>query len=229
MNGPAVVAIDGPSGSGKSSVSRGVAERFGYRYLDTGAMYRAVTWCVLDQGLDPGDAAAVARLLPDLRITSGTDPAHPTISVNGQDVSVPIRGADVTACVSDVSAVPAVREAMRAAQRACAEDAASAGTGIVVEGRDIGTDVFPDARVKIYLTADPAVRAARRAAQDADSVHGTSGASATEESLLRRDERDSTRAVSPLRMAEDAHLVDATDLDLAETIAAVAHIVGETP
>ncbi len=221
----AIVAVDGPSGSGKSSVSRGVAERFGYRYLDTGAMYRAATWFMLDRDVDPADPVAVAAALPDLTITSGTDPMAPTISVNGVDVSTPIRGDDVTSAVSLVSAVPEVRRAMRDLQRRVAAEASRDGAGIVVEGRDIGSEVLPDADAKIYLTADPAVRAARRAAQDADSVHGTAGVAATEESLRRRDELDTTRASSPLRMAEDAHLVDATELDLDATISAVCAIV----
>ena len=203
----AIVAVDGPSGSGKSSVSRGVAERFGYRYLDTGAMYRAATWFMLDRDVDPADPVAVAAAQPDLTITRGTDPMAPTISVNVVDVSTPIRCDDVTSAVSLVSAVPDVRRAMRDLQRRVAAEASRDGAGIVVEGRDIGSEVLPDADAKIYLTADPAVRAARRAAQDADSVHGTAGVAATEESLRRRDELDTTRASSPLRMAEDAHLV----------------------
>jgi cytidylate kinase len=224
----AIIAVDGPSGSGKSSVSRGVAQHFGFQYLDTGAMYRATTWFVMDRAVDPSDPLAVVTLLSDLTISSGTDPTDPSIWVNGVDVSVPIRGDDVTNAVSLVSAIPEVRRAMRDLQRQVAADASRADTGIVVEGRDIGSEVLPDADVKIYLTADPAVRAARRAAQDAASVHGTVGVAATEESLRRRDELDTTRASSPLRMAADAHLVDATDLDLDDTIGAVCAIVSQS-
>lgn len=216
-----VIAIDGPSGSGKSSVARGVAERFGYRYLDTGAMFRAVTWYVLDRGMDPGDAIAVAAVLTEITLTSGTDPAAPGIAVNGIDVAEPIRGPRVTAAVSAVSAVPEVRGFLLDLQRAETAAAVAAGTGIVVEGRDIGTVVLPDADLKVFLTADPAVRAARRALQDAGAAHGSPGAAATEADLRRRDHADSSRAAAPLRRAGDAVVVDATDLDLDQTIAAV--------
>lgn len=220
-----VVAVDGPSGSGKSSVSRGIAERFGYRYLDTGAMYRAATWYVLDRRLDPGDPVSVASALEGLTIDSGTDPGDPTIHVNGTDVAAPIRGQDVTDAVSLVSAVPEVRVAMRDLQRDYAARAQSDGVGIVIEGRDIGSEVLPAADVKIYLTADPEVRASRRSAQDAGSAHGSQGVAATAEALRRRDQLDSTRAFSPLRMAEDAVVVDATHLDLAQTIDATSDVV----
>lgn len=227
MNGAAtlVVAIDGPSGSGKSSVARGVASRFGYRYLDTGAMYRAVTWYVLQRGIDPKDTVDVAAVLTEVTMHSGTDPEAPTIAVNGADVSAPIRGQAVTDAVSLVSAVPEVRTFMVDQQRKEVAAAQAAGSGIVVEGRDIGTQVLPDADVKVFLTADPAVRAHRRALQDADSAHGSDGLAATHESLLRRDELDSTRPVSPLRQSDDAVMVDATDLDLDQTIDEVAALV----
>ncbi len=220
-----VVAVDGPSGSGKSSVSRGIARRFGYRYLDTGAMYRAATWHVLNQHLDPGDPVSVAASLNDLTIDSGTDPQAPTIHVNGVDVAEPIRSQDITDAVSLVSAVPDVRVAMRDLQRQCAAEAQAAGVGIVIEGRDIGSEVLPEADVKIYLTADPEVRASRRSAQDAGSSHGSHGVAATAEALRRRDQLDSTRAFSPLRMADDAVLVDATHLDLDQTIDATCDVV----
>lgn len=221
----AVVAVDGPSGSGKSSVSRGVARHFGFRYLDTGAMYRAATWRVLDLGIDPRDAVAVALAMPEMVITSGTDPDDPTIGVDGVDVSAPIRGEEVTTAVSLVSAVPEVRAAMVALQRQVVADSQREGVGVVVEGRDIGTVVLPDAQVKVFLTADTAVRAQRRSLQDADSEHGTVGVGATEESLRRRDQLDSTRKASPLKPASDAVEVDATDLDLQQTIDAVVRLV----
>jgi cytidylate kinase len=225
MPAPLIVAVDGPSGSGKSSVSRGVATEFGYRYLDTGAMYRAVTWRILDLGVEPSDTAAVAAAVAAMSVTCGTDPAAPTISVDGTDVAVAIRGDEVTEAVSLVSAVPEVRSAMVALQRHEAEESQSAGTGIVVEGRDIGTVVLPDADVKVFLTADAAVRAQRRAAQDEESEHGSSGTTATEESLRRRDKLDSQRKASPLKPADDAEQVDATDLNLEQTIEAVARLV----
>lgn len=225
MNRPIVVAVDGPSGSGKSSVAKGVARDFGYRYLDTGAMYRAATWWALHQHVDLHDQEAVERAVRDATLVSGTDPDAPSISVGDIDVSGPIRGPEVTSAVSIVSAIPGVRAHMRDLQRACAAEALAADTGIVVEGRDIGSEVLPDAAVKVYLTADPAVRAARRAAQDADSDHGTDGVAATEEALRRRDHLDSTREHSPLRVHEGATVVDATHLDLDQTIGAVSDLV----
>ena len=158
-----VVAVDGPAGSGKSSVCKGVAARLGFRYLDTGAMYRAMAWAVLAAGVDPDDAAAVADFCVRPDIVSGTDPLAPTISVDGTDVAEPIRGEVVTTAVSPVSAVPAVRERLVAIQRAAAARAVADGVGIVVEGRDITTVVLPSADLKVFLTADPEVRAARRA------------------------------------------------------------------
>ena len=225
MNKALVVAIDGPSGSGKSSVSKGVAGRFHLSYLDTGAMYRAMTWFMLDQGVDLADPDAIAGACERPQIVSGTDPAGPTIQVGSVDVGVAIRAPEVTQAVSTVSAVPAVRDRMVQLQRAEVAEAGEQAVGIVVEGRDIGTTVLPDADVKVYLTADPAVRAQRRSAEDAGLAHGSVGASATEESIRRRDQLDSGRAASPLRAAADAQVVDATHLDLAQTIDAVASLV----
>ena len=152
-----VVAIDGPSGSGKSSVSRGVAARLGLRYLDTGAQYRAMTYWMLQNKVDLGDAAAIAADAGTPRIVSGTDPAGPAISVDGADVAVEIREADVTGAVSAVAAVPQVRARLIALQREIIGDG-----GIVVEGRDIASVVAPDAAAKIFLTASEDARAARR-------------------------------------------------------------------
>ncbi len=225
MPAPLIVAVDGPSGSGKSSVSRGVATEFDYRYLDTGAMYRAVTWRILDLGVDPTDSAAVGKAVATIAVVSGTDPSSPQISADGTDVAVAIRGEEVIEAVSLVSAVPEVRSAMVALQRRQAEESKSAGTGMVIEGRDIGTVVLPDADVKVFLTADAAVRAQRRALQDEESEHGSTGTAATEESLRRRDAIDSQRKASPLKPADDAEQVDATDLDLEQTIEAVARLV----
>lgn len=203
-----VIAIDGPSGSGKSSTSRGVAARLGLRYLDTGAMYRAVTWWMLDHGVDVSDAAAVAAHAGEPVVESGTDPLAPTISVDGVDVSVEIRGEAVNGAVSPVSAVPEVRARMLELQRAAAAEG-----GIVVEGRDIGSVVLPDAAVKVYLTADPEARAARRALEE-----GGSDVAATQASLLQRDAIDSTRATSPLVMADGAAHLDTTAHALDEVI-----------
>ena len=216
---PLVIAVDGPSGSGKSSTARGVARRLGLAYLDTGAMYRAVTWALLERGVDLGDADSIAKTAADIVLSAGTDPLTPTIEVDGVDVSGPIRGADVTSNVSVVAAVPEVRALLVQAQR---DAIARADTGIVVEGRDIGTAVVPDAPVKVYLVADPSARARRRASELGHDDHG-----ATQEALARRDHLDSSRTVSPLSMADDAVLIDGTDLTLDEVIDTVVALVEE--
>lgn len=213
---PVIVAIDGPSGSGKSSVSKGVAARLHYEYLDTGAMYRAVTWWGLVHQVAPEQ---MPGRLGDCAIISGTDPQAPFVTVNGQDVSEAIRTPEVTAAVSAYSAVPEVREALVLMQR---EAAGNAGAGLVAEGRDLGTVVFPDATLKVYLTADVEARAARRAAENAERGHDADVGS-THESLAARDAADSSRAVSPLQMADDAVHVDATYMTLAEVI---DHVTG---
>jgi cytidylate kinase len=214
-----VVAIDGPSGSGKSSTSRGVASRLGLRYLDTGAMYRAITWWMLRHDVPVDDPAAVAARCGEPEILSGTDPAAPTITVDGVDVATAIRTSEVTGAVSAVSAVPQVRARLLDLQRAVID-----GGGIVVEGRDIGSAVAPDAEVKIYLTADAGARAARRAAEE-----GGSDLSATESSLLARDRIDSTRTASPLTMAEGAVHVDTTPYTLDEVVDLIAGLVEDRP
>jgi CMP/dCMP kinase len=214
-----VVAVDGTSGSGKSSTSRGVADRLGLRYLDTGAMYRAMTWWMLRQGVDVHDPAAVAARCAEPVVESGLDPLAPTIVVDGQDVATAIREPDVNAAVSPVSAVPEVRARMVAMQRAAIEDAQE-GAGIVVEGRDIGSVVWPGAPVKVFLSADPVARATRRAAEE-----GGSDVGATEESLLTRDKIDSGRAVSPLVMADGAVHIDTTAYSLDEVIGQVVALV----
>lgn len=215
---PVIVAVDGPSGSGKSSVSKGVAQRLGFAYLDTGAMYRAVTWWALHEeiGVD-----AVAGRIGQCAILSGTDPAAPTISVDGTDVSEAIRTPEVTAAVSAYSAVPEVRTALVEQQRRVA---AGVANGLVAEGRDLGTVVFPDADLKVYLTADVAARAQRRAAENAQRGHN-SDVGDTHQSLTARDAADSGRAVSPLQVADDAVEVDATHLTLAEVIDHVTALV----
>jgi cytidylate kinase len=212
-----VIAVDGPSGSGKSTTARGVARRLGLRYLDTGAMYRAVTWALLRHGVDVDEPEAVAAAVADVRLDVGTDPGRPTISADGVDVAGPIRGPAVTAAVSAVSAVPEVRRLLVAQQRQLIGDG-----GIVVEGRDIGAVVAPDADLKVSLTAESAERAARRHAE----TGGRPGqVAATEADLTRRDTLDSTRTTSPLTKAADAVVVDTTHLGLDEVI---DRIVGMT-
>jgi cytidylate kinase len=212
-----VIAMDGPSGSGKSSVSKGVARALGLRYLDTGAMYRAVTWWMLREGVPVDDTAAVAARAGEPGLSCGTDPDSPEISVDGTDVSGPIRTPEVTGAVSAVAAVPAVRERLVALQR----EIIGAG-GIVVEGRDIGTVVAPDAPVKIYLTASPEVRAQRRSRE----LTGVT-VSATQADMARRDRFDSTRKADPLARAADAVEVDTTSLGLAEVITEIVHIANK--
>lgn len=211
-----VVAIDGPSGSGKSSTARGVAIQLGFRYLDTGAMFRAVTWWMLERGVDVEDPTAVAARVSEPLLASGTDPSAPTITVDGTDVSAPIRSQRVTRAVSAVSAVSEVRARLLVSQR----DIIGAG-GVVVEGRDIGTVVAPDAEVKVYLTADPDARALRRTAELVDG----SSVEATEQDLIRRDRLDSGREAAPLSMAEDAHHLDTTPFTLYEVIEQVVDLV----
>ncbi len=211
-----IVAIDGPSGSGKSSTSRGVASRLGMTYLDTGAMYRAMTWALLQAKVDLDDPEAIAAAAERVALRSGTDPSSPTIHVGNDDVSAPIRGDEVTAAVSPVAAVPRVRELLVAMQR----DIIEAADGIVVEGRDIGSVVAPEADTKIYLVADPSARAARRAKET-----GAVDTGATEAALARRDQIDSTRTVSPLLQADGAVVVDSTHLGLEEVIDVIVGIV----
>ena len=210
-----VVAMDGPSGSGKSSTARGVAERLGLRYLDTGAMYRAVTWWMLEHDVDVDDPEAVAAHADRPVLESGTDPLAPTIAVDGTDVAEPIRGPEVTGAVSAVSAVPEVRARLLQVQRGLIGEG-----GIVVEGRDIGTVVAPDAEVKVFLTADAGARAERRAAERAGSDVG-----ATQQDLARRDKLDSGRVASPLTMAADAHHLDTTAHTLEEVVEQVVDLV----
>ena len=209
------MAIDGPSGSGKSSTSRGVADRLGLRYLDTGAMYRAITWWMLRQDVDVHDPAAVAARVEEPEILSGTDPLGPTILVDGVDVGLAIRSDEVNAAVSPVAAVPAVRQRLLELQH----EIIGAG-GIVVEGRDIGSVVAPDADVKIFLTADAAARAHRRALEE-----GGADIETTRESLLARDEIDTGRTASPLVMADGAVHVDGTAYSLEDVVDLVVSLV----
>ncbi|HEX4190804.1 MAG TPA: (d)CMP kinase [Marmoricola sp.] len=218
-----VVAMDGPSGSGKSSTARGAADRLGLRYLDTGAQFRAMTVWMLGHGVDIDDPAAVAARAGAPVLVSGTDPLAPTITVDGEDVADAIRSEAVTAAVSPVATVPQIRARLLDLQRAIITDALSSG-GIVVEGRDIGSVVWPEAEVKLYLTADPAARAARRTAEN-----GGASVAATEADLLRRDAIDSSRATAPLVVPDGAIHLDTTPYGLDEVIGLVVGIVaGET-
>ncbi|WP_310963364.1 (d)CMP kinase [Nocardioides terrisoli] len=217
-SGSVVVAMDGPSGSGKSSTARGVAARLGLRYLDTGAQFRAMTVWMLRHHVDLSDPEAVAAAADRPELASGTDPRHPTICVDGEDVAESIRSDETTRSVSAVASVPAVRKRLLELQRSII----GAG-GIVVEGRDIGSVVAPDADVKIYLTADSAARAARRTAEQRGA-----DVAATEADLQRRDRIDSTRAAAPLTIPDDAVHIDTTPYTLAEVIDQVVALVRES-
>jgi len=213
-----VVAIDGPSGAGKSTVSRELALRLGSRYLDTGAMYRAVTWAVLSAGVDPDASAAVAAIAAQTRLAISTDPGTPAVAINSRRVDKEIRSSIVNAAVSAVSAVPEVRRILVRQQR----ELIGAG-GIVVEGRDIAAVVAPDAAVKVFLTAATGVRAGRRSTELGTTSPGQLAATAAD--LSRRDALDSHRAVDPLSPAADAVILDTSDLGVAEVVARLLEMV----
>lgn len=225
-----IVAIDGPAGSGKSTVARALAAREHLTYLDTGAMYRAVTCAALERGVDVSDADAVAALACGLDISLTAGAGGERLTVDGEDRTAQIRTPEVDASVSAVAAVPAVREAMVALQRKAAE----AGD-VVAEGRDIGTVVFPAAEVKVYLSADPSARALRRAVQrqggdtakDASAQVDAAETAAIEAELVARDKADSTREASPLRPAADAVHIDSTDLTVDEVCDRIASLMRE--
>ena len=206
-----VVAIDGPSGSGKSTVARALAEALDLEALDTGAMYRAVTVALLDTGADVADPARAAEVAAEMDLTTG-----PQVVLDGRDVTREIRGPKVTAAVSTVAAHPEVRTLLVARQRAWA---AERGGG-VVEGRDIGTVVFPDAQLKIYLTASEDERAERRRRDDHD-LKASGELADVKASMRRRDDIDSTRATSPLQAADDAVVIDTTGRDPDDVVAEV--------
>jgi cytidylate kinase len=212
-----VVALDGPSGTGKSTVARRLAARLGARYLDTGAMYRAATVAALREQVDLADSVAITKAVEASEIEISTDPERASVRLDGVGVDAEIRAAETTAAVSAVSAVPAVRALLVAAQRELIEDG-----GIVVEGRDIGSVVWPTARPKVYLTASPEVRAQRRAGELAADV------ATVADDIARRDRLDSTRAASPLTKADDAIELDTTDLDVADVVARLVEMVMES-
>ena len=220
MSSSLVIAIDGPAGTGKSSVSRGLARSLNARYLDTGAMYRIVTLAVLRAGVSLEDADAIGAAAASADLAVGYDPDEDCSYLAGEDVSAEIRGDEVTKAVSAVSAVPAVRTRLVQLQR---ELAAGQGS-VVVEGRDIGTVVLPNADVKIFLTASAEERARRR--HDQNIASGlTSDYDAVLADVKRRDHLDSTRAVSPLRAADDALVVDTSEMTESEVVAHLLELV----
>jgi CMP/dCMP kinase len=206
-----VIAIDGPAGSGKSTVARALAQRLGLKYLDTGAMYRAVTYAAIRQGVDPDDGPRVARLAQDIDLR-----VDDAVVVDGTDATIEIRSPEVTRAVSVVAANPDVRHELVQRQREWAQ----ARGGGVIEGRDIGTVVFPDAELKVYLTADDGERAARRSKEMLDLHYDQVAAD-----IARRDHFDSTRSSSPLAVAQDAVTVDTTGLDIDQVVDKVAALL----
>ena len=219
-----IVAIDGPAGSGKSTIAKEIARQLGFNKLDTGAMYRAVTFAALDRGIDLDDEAAIDALAEqiEIRFTNGTG-EDTRLTIDGADASAAIRTAQVDANVSKVSAYPGVRAAMLIHQRRAAED-----RDIVAEGRDIGTVVFPDAEVKVFLTADAHARAHRRSVQNTQRF-GADADEACEEDIYRRiverDRADSTRATAPLVAAEDAVHIDSSGLGVADVVRLVEDLI----
>jgi cytidylate kinase len=223
MTDPLTIAIDGPSGSGKSSVSKAVARRLGVGYLDTGAMYRALTWWCLERGVDLTDADAVAAAARALPLEIGTDPGAPTVRVGGTDVTDAIRTTEVSTAVSAVATNRDVRPVLQQLQRDLMARIAEQTGGVVAEGRDITTVVAPDARVRVLLTASEEARLRRRSAE----LHGAvdeRAVAATRDQVVRRDRDDSTVS-SFTEAADGVVLVDTSDLDLDESVEAVLDVV----
>ena len=213
-----VVAIDGPSGSGKSTVARRVAEELRLRYLDTGAIYRALTWWLLERGIDLADQERVAAVARDLPLRMGTDPKHPTVHVGGIDVGTAIRETRISSVVSAVATNLGVRAELARRQRAVVDEG-----GVVVEGRDITSVIAPDAPVRILLTASEDARLARRA-RDVHGADHAAAVAATRDQVLRRDADDSTVA-SFLEAADGVDVVDSSNLSVDETVAVVLDLV----
>ena len=217
-----VIAVDGPSGSGKSSAARGTASALGLRYLDTGAMYRAVTWWMLEHDVDLASEDAIARHLDGLNIEISTDPGKQRVRIGGIDVTEQIRTRRVSNVVSLVAAVPQVRARLIAQQQAIIASAAKTAGGIVAEGRDIGTVVAPGATVKVFLTASEQVRAERRTAQLGGDALASPTAAVTLAEQAQRDLKDAPQS----QMAADAVAIDATDLGLDEVIYRILALAG---
>jgi cytidylate kinase len=213
-----IIAIDGPSGAGKGTVARAVAQRLGYRHLDTGAMYRAVAWKALQDGLDLADETAVAVLAEHAALEIGPG----SVRIDGADVTAAIRTPEIDRAAAAAARLPRVRAALVKRQRHAGEQGS-----IVMEGRDIGTVVFPDADVKIYLDASSEERARRRAADSSHGVGRHAALADVESELKARDYSDSTRPTSPLAEAKDAVHLDTTGLSIEQTVGAVMEIVRE--
>ena len=217
-----IVAIDGPAGVGKSTVAKLLASRLGYLYLDTGALYRATAWAVIESGRDPADVAAVAALLPTLSLHMQFHQGVATVFVNDRDVSSELRTSMVSAAASVVSAIPAIRAWLLPIQRQIGQ-----GGAVVAEGRDIGTKVFPSADVKFFLEADPTVRAQRRHRELVAAGH--SGVlEETSAELTSRDTRDRSRSIAPLAPAGDARFIDTSNLSAADVVDQMMAVIAAT-
>lgn len=221
--GGLILAVDGPSGTGKSTTCRRLAKELGAKYVDTGAMYRVATLAVLRAGVDPDDSAAVIAATRQLPLAVSDDPDSTEVLLAGEDVAGEIRGPEVTRSVSAVSAIPEVRENLVALQRKLARDAHRA----IVEGRDIGTVVLVDAPAKAFLTASAEVRARRRYAQDVQAGRDVDFDTVLAD-VIRRDDLDSSREASPLRPAEDAEVIDTSDMDRDEVHAALVSLIARS-
>ena len=216
MSKPLLIAIDGPSGAGKGTVARALAARLGYRHIDTGAMYRALAWKAIQDGVDLTDEAATAALGE----RAAFDVEGGRIGIDGHDVKAAIRTPEIDKAAAAVARHPAVRRALVARQRSYGE-----GGGVVMEGRDIGTVVFPGADVKIYLDASPEERARRRAEDPAHASSKNARLSDVATALAERDKSDSTRAVSPLSVAPDSVVIDTTGVPIADVVERVLRLV----
>ena len=219
-DGGLILAVDGPSGTGKSTTCRALAKQLNAKYVDTGAMYRVATLAVLRAGVDPADRVAVIEVTRDLPLEVSDDPDSTEVILAGEDVSGEIRERDVTQNVSAVSAIPEVRVNLVELQRKLARDAHRA----IVEGRDIGTVVLVDAPAKAFLTASPEVRAQRRYDQDVSAGREVDFATVLAD-VIRRDELDSSRATSPLRPAEDAEIIDTSTMSKDEVVATLIALI----
>jgi CMP/dCMP kinase len=213
-----VIAIDGPSGAGKGTVARALAARLGYRHVDTGAMYRAVAWQAIQRGVSPGDEPVMAELAREAVLEIDSD----LVRIDGRDVTRAIRTPEIDRAAARAARLPGVREVLVARQRAIGRDGR-----VVMEGRDVGTVVFPQADVKIYLDASPEERARRRAADPAHAAGQQAALADVASELQARDHSDRTRATSPLTVAADAVLVDTTQLGIQQVVDRVFQIVEE--
>lgn len=214
-----IIAIDGPAGTGKTTVARRVAERLGFQYFDTGAMYRAVTYLLLKKNISCKDEERILSCLEDFQFVIRVESNQKRYFVNTEDVTEAIRSKEVTRKVSEVAALPSIRQALVSIQRKFAEKGDA-----VFEGRDMGTVVFPDAELKIFLTARPTIRAERRYLEVKDKMEGMSKEEVLRE-IMERDRLDSSREASPLKQAEDAQLIDTSDLTINEVVERIISLI----